>query len=115
MLNWNKELWLIDHGASLYFHHNWENWQDYPDRPFRNIKDHVLLEKAEKLNEAVEVIKNNITEEVITSIIDTIPEDWLAEESNPFPPNEIREAYHAFLCSKLKNIETIAKYAADAR
>ena len=115
LLNWNNELWLIDHGASLYFHHNWDNWKDYPERPFINIKEHVMLEKADRLEEAAEAIQNSVSEEVITSIVDAVPEDWLTEESNPFPPDEIRAAYRAFLCSKLKNIVSIAKYAADAR
>ena len=43
MLIWHKELWLIDHGASLYFHHSWTNWQKQALVPFVQIKDHVLL------------------------------------------------------------------------
>src|SRR6201996_3317236 len=46
MLVWNKELWLIDHGASLFFHHSWDNWQQQALRPFTQVKDHVLLSKA---------------------------------------------------------------------
>src|ERR1700744_5561220 len=34
MLTWHKELWLIDHGASLYFHHSWNNWHEQAKRPF---------------------------------------------------------------------------------
>lgn len=115
LLNWHKELWLIDHGASLYFHHNWDNWEDYPKRSFSSIKDHVLLEKADQLSVAADAIRNNVSEAVITSIVDAIPEDWLTEESNPMPPDEIRTAYRTFLCTKLKNIDSLAKYASDAR
>ena len=43
MLSWNKELCLIDHGASLYFHHSWNNWDEYAQKPFSQVKDHVLL------------------------------------------------------------------------
>ncbi|MGB3464762.1 MAG: HipA family kinase [Cyclobacteriaceae bacterium] len=46
LLNWHNDLWLIDHGASLYFHHNWDNWTDYPDKNFPAIKEHVLLAHA---------------------------------------------------------------------
>src|SRR5829696_8562966 len=49
MLSWHKELWLIDHGAALYFHHSWNNWQEYTKRPFIQVKDHVLLPKATTL------------------------------------------------------------------
>ena len=115
LLNWNKELWLIDHGASLYFHHNWDNWEDYPERAFSKIKDHVLLEKADQLPEAADAIRNSVSEELISSIIEAIPEDWLTEESNPMPPEQIRAAYRTFLCTKLKNIDSLAKYASDAR
>ena len=45
---WHNELWLIDHGAALYFHHSWENIEGQADRPFVQIKDHVLLPYATK-------------------------------------------------------------------
>ena len=50
MLTWNKELWLIDHGAALYFHHAWDNWQEQATRPFTQVKDHVLLPRASELD-----------------------------------------------------------------
>src|SRR6201747_1098888 len=53
MLTWNKELWLIDHGAALYFHHSWDNWKEQAVRPFLQVKDHVLLPQAAML-EAVD-------------------------------------------------------------
>src|SRR5882672_3264170 len=51
MLVWNKELWLIDHGAALYFHHLWHNWLEAAKKPFIQVKDHVLLSKATLLDE----------------------------------------------------------------
>src|ERR1700684_1728599 len=51
MLIWNKQLWLIDHGASLYFHHSWYNWEEQSRRPFVPVKDHVLLPRASRLEE----------------------------------------------------------------
>ena len=45
LLIWNKELWLIDHGASFYFHHNWDTWQDHLTRTFPLVKTHVLFAK----------------------------------------------------------------------
>src|ERR1700678_2482515 len=53
MLTWHKELWLIDHGASLYFHHSWQNWLEQAKRPFMQVKNHVLLPQATEL-EAVD-------------------------------------------------------------
>ena len=52
MLMWHKELWLIDHGASLYFHHSWTNWEEQAKRSFALVKDHVLLPQATQLEEA---------------------------------------------------------------
>jgi len=49
MLIWHKELWLIDHGASLYFHHSGQNWQEQSLKPFTQVKDHVLLPQASQL------------------------------------------------------------------
>ena len=51
MLIWHKELWLIDHGACLYFHHSWDNWEQHAKSPFSLIKDHVLLPQASLLAE----------------------------------------------------------------
>ncbi|MFB0947159.1 MAG: hypothetical protein ACI9V1_002475 [Spirosomataceae bacterium] len=115
LLNWNKELWLIDHGASLYFHHNWQNWESHLSRTFPAIKEHVLLDRAENLNEVKEEIKKFITEDTIREIVSAIPEDWLMEESNPLTPDEMRKAYVIFLCAKLNNIDALAKEATDAR
>ena len=52
MLMWHKELWLIDHGAALFFHHTWHNWEEQSIKPFVQIKDHVLLPQASEIDEA---------------------------------------------------------------
>ena len=80
LLNWNKELWLIDHGASLYFHHNWSNWKSHLARTFPTVGDHVLLEKASKLQEAANEIKSVLNTKIVEKIISAIPEDWLVED-----------------------------------
>jgi len=115
LLNWHNELWLIDHGASLYFHHNWKNWESHLTRTFPNIKDHVLLERADNLPEAVEAIKKAIDRDKITEIVALIPEDWLTEESIDLNTTEMRAAYVEFLCSKLNKIDLLAKEAANAQ
>ena len=115
LLNWNKELWLIDHGASLYFHHNWPNWKSHLTRTFPIIKDHVLLSRATMLSEASEHIQKTINKDIITEIVSLIPEDWLIEDSNTLSTAEMRSAYIEFLCSKLSKIDLLAKEASDAR
>ncbi len=115
LLNWKNELWLIDHGASLYFHHNWKNWQSHLTRTFPNVKDHVLLERANHLTEAADEIRQSIDREKITEIISIIPEDWLTEETMPLRPTEMRNAYIEFLMSKLDRIDSLVKEALDAK
>ncbi|MDW7690864.1 HipA family kinase [Flammeovirgaceae bacterium SG7u.111] len=115
LLNWKNELWLIDHGASLYFHHNWASWESHLPRTFPSIKDHVLLERADHLEKTAKEIQALLTQAKIEEIISIIPEEWLDDKSNTITPDEMRAAYVQFLSSKLANIELLAKEAEDAR
>ena len=115
LLNWNKELWLIDHGASLYFHHNWKTWRSHLTRTFPIIKDHVLLDRATDLDVATREIKAAINEVKIKEIVSLIPEDWLVDDSLTLSKAEMREAYVEFLNSKLNMIDSLAKEALDAQ
>ncbi|WP_111306739.1 HipA family kinase [Confluentibacter sediminis] len=115
LLYWNNELWVIDNGASFYFHHNWENWRSHLTRTFPLIKDHVLLKKADKLTEAAVEIKQSLSIDKITDIIYSIPEDWLNNESDSMNSDAMRAAYIEFITIKLSNIDVLVKEAADAR
>ncbi|MCB0705806.1 MAG: aminotransferase class I and II [Saprospiraceae bacterium] len=115
LLNWNRELWLIDHGASFYFHHAWENWKSHADGTFPLIKDHVLLERATLLEEAANQIKAAIDGAVIDEIISVIPEDWLTESGEPISASDKKTIYKAFLSTKLSNIDLLTKEAINAR
>lgn len=109
MLIWHKELWLIDHGASLYFHHSWDNWQEQMVKPFVQIKDHVLLKKASKVREVNDEFKVNFSIENINQILSIIPDEWLMEEGRNLTPNEVREVYLQFLTTRLTNSEIFIK------
>ncbi|APZ47300.1 aminotransferase class I and II [Polaribacter reichenbachii] len=115
LLNWNNELWIIDNGASFYFHHNWETWENHLTRTFPLIKDHVLLPKANRLQEASKEIQQLINNDVIAEIIANIPEDWLINEGETLTTDEMRTAYKQFLCAKLTMIDKLVKEAEDAR
>jgi len=115
LLNWKNELWLIDHGASLYFHHNWNTWENHLERTFPKIKDHVLLEKATMLNEASKEISNSISHDVINQIVSLTPDEWLFDESTELQANEMRAAYVRFLFSRLGKIDLLLKEALDAK
>ncbi|TDQ11600.1 HipA family kinase [Pedobacter metabolipauper] len=115
MLIWHKELWLIDHGASLYFHHAMQNWEEQALRPFTLIKDHVLLPLASELEAADQEFKSILTDELILSIVDLIPESWLTDESGERTVDQRREVYAGFLTSRIANSEIFVKEAQNAR
>ncbi|MGY8910670.1 MAG: HipA family kinase [Flavobacteriales bacterium] len=115
LLNWNDELWVIDNGASFYFHHNWQTWKNHLTRTFPLIKDHVLLAKATVLEEASSAVKKLINKDVIAEIIAKIPEDWLISEGDFLNPTEMRTAYNTFLNAKLAMIDELVKEAENAR
>jgi len=115
LLNWNKELWVIDNGASFYFHHNWSTWKNHLTRTFPLIKDHVLLERASLLDEASKNIISALNSDTIEDIISKIPEDWLINESDTLSPDEMRNAYIEYLNSRLSKIDLLVKEAKDAR
>ncbi len=115
LLNWNKELWLIDHGAALYFHHNWESWEAQIPKTFPAIKDHVLLERATKLTEAAAEIQSRLTTELLQAIVATVPDDWLTNPGLEIEPAQQREVYVALLDAKVRNLHAHVKEAEDAR
>lgn len=115
MLLWHKELWLIDHGASFYFHHSWNNPQESAKTPFPLIKDHVLLTFATKLEEADKEFKALLTDAVLEEIVNMIPEDWLLWEGSDLTPQAIKNTYFEFLKTRLAHSENFVKQAQDAQ
>jgi len=115
LLDWNNELWVIDNGASFYFHHNWSTYKNHLTRTFPLIKDHVLLDKATQLNEASKQIQTALTDEKITEIIALIPEEWLQNDTDDLSPAQMRAAYLEYLKAKLAMIDSLVKEAEDAR
>ncbi|HYO21531.1 MAG TPA: HipA family kinase [Flavisolibacter sp.] len=114
MLMWYKELWLIDHGASLYFHHNWNNWEEQSKRPFALIKDHVLLPWATDLEKADEDLRSRLPIEKINAILGSIPDEWLAAVA-PASVEENRNVYRQFLANRLSlNLIKEAQHARQA-
>ena len=114
MLIWNRELWLIDHGAALYFHHSWSNWEEQAKRPFVQVKDHVLLPWATQLAEADAAFRVLLNEDRIRSIVSLIPDEWLTGEPSAGTPAGIREVYTQFLTTRLANAGIFVKEAQHA-
>ncbi|MES2381160.1 MAG: HipA family kinase [Bacteroidota bacterium] len=115
MLIWYKELWLIDHGACLYFHHSFTDWETHAKSRFALVKDHVLLPKAELLEEVNEAFKKILTAEKIKEIVMLIPDEWLNWEDTNESPEALREIYYQFLVTRLGHSDTFINEAQDAR
>ncbi|WP_379091074.1 HipA family kinase [Pedobacter sp. UC225_65] len=114
MLLWHKELWLIDHGASLYFHHSWQNWEEQAKRPFTLVKDHVLLPQASELDVVDDAFKAILTPQLIDSVLALIPDEWLNEDTFETSAAQ-RAAYATFLNTRISNSTVFVKEAQHAR
>ena len=115
LLMWHKELWLIDHGSSLYFHYSWTNWRKHALSPFTEVKNHVLLSRASQLTEVDAELKTRLTPEKIKEIVALIPEDWLNWNDLDITNKEIRETYVRFLTERVAHSELFVKEAQHAR
>jgi hypothetical protein len=102
LLTWHDHLWLIDHGASLYFHHVWKGWETASKRPFTAARDHVLLPFADAIAETDAVLAPRLTQEVLSEIVDLVPEEWLRDELGFVGPATLRAAYVEFLSRRLE-------------
>lgn len=98
MLMWKKQLWLIDHGASLYFHHSSTDGKASALKPFKLIKDHALLKLASELTIVDDAYKQVLNDEKILAIIALIPDEWLSDD---YPKEEQRQMYFDFLSTRL--------------
>lgn len=115
LLMWHRRLWLIDHGASLYFHHRWDGYRERSRNPFPLIKDHVLLPFAGALPEADARMAGWITPELIERIVGLVPEDWLAGDSPFADAGEHRGAYVEYLRTRLEPPRAFVEEAIRAR
>lgn len=115
MLMWKKELWLIDHGAALYFHHSGGDWKEQAMRPFVPIKDHVLLSVAGELDIVDTTFKTLLTKERIQAVMELIPDEWLAENTFNATAAEMKNIYVQFLTLRIQLSSIFVKEAQHAR
>lgn len=115
LLMWHKELWVIDNGASFYFHHSWQNFDTAAKTPFKYIKDHVLLPQASMLDEADLFAHNILNDQVFRDIVNMIPLEWLQWNDAEESPDEIREIYFNFMKTRLLNSSIFLNEAKNAR
>ena len=115
MLIWHRRLWLIDHGAALYFHHARNTYLERSRDTFPMIKDHVLLQLAGSLREVDAKMTGRITPDIIEGIVKLIPDTWLVGDSLFGGHNQHRDAYLEYLLRRLEPPHGFLEEAVRAR
>lgn len=110
MLLWHREPWLIDHGACLYFHYDWETAN--PGTPFEPIRHHVLLPRASSVVEAGKELAGRLSLALLEEIVSLVPGDWIEGEQ---PPDAVRQRYVGYLAARLEPPHIFAEEADHAR
>jgi hypothetical protein len=115
MLMWHRRLWLIDHGAALYFHHAWKQGDEHALTPFSLIKDHVLLKYAGLLEEVDAEMAARIDIEQVAELVKLIPDTWLADDPGFAGKSAQRDAYLNFFKTRLASSSIFVQEAIHAR
>lgn len=101
LLMWGGDVWAIDHGAALYFHHSWTHAigsaERFAAQPF-DVSDHVLLGYLDAVPDADAELAPRITATVLDEVLALVPDEWLI---GPGTPDDLRSAYHLFLTARL--------------
>lgn len=115
MLVWHRRLFLIDHGASLYFHHQWTNYRERIQDSFPRIKDHVLLQFADALAEVDCDMVEHLSPEAIVRLVRLIPDSWLVDDHSPLISDRCRDGYVEYLLNRLEPPHAFVEEAIRAR
>jgi hypothetical protein len=112
MLLWHRQPWIIDHGATLYFHHSpgWQNDAQRAAAPFPGIRDHVLLRQAASLDEVDDELTAALTADVVDGVLSAVPDEWLEA-----PAEDTRAAYRRYLLERLAPPRAFVQEAARVR
>jgi len=115
LLVWHRAPWLIDHGAALYFHHQWEGVAARPENAFALIKDHVLLPLASCLADADAQSAARLTPKIIAQIVARIPETWLDGGAPFVDADACRAAYADYFARRLQEPRAFVEEAIRAQ
>ena len=113
LLVWHRELHFIDHGAAMFFHHHWETMPAKAASPFPQSAQHVLLPWASAITAAGEQARERLTESVLQSILEQVPDAWLTVEG--LTPQAQRAAYMDFFLRRLAASAIFEQEAMDAQ
>lgn len=114
MLLWHRKVWLIDNGAALFAQYSGPDFPKRAQSRFPQIRDHVLLPYAADIRSADERLSIRLSPELLTAIVDLIPESWLGDPAYPSVAAE-RDAYARYLIERLMGPRAFVEEAIDAR
>ncbi|MGW5737225.1 MULTISPECIES: HipA family kinase [Streptomyces] len=103
MLLWRGELWLIDHGASMIWHHNWRTAEAAAAKPY-DASDHALAPFGPDVAAAAAALAPLVTEELLAAAAADVPDTWLVDEPGFDDPDAVRRAYVTALLPRAKTI-----------
>jgi hypothetical protein len=115
LLCWHHHLWLIDHGASLYFHHAWDDAAGVAASPFAAVRDHVLLPWAGRLAEAGARLAPRLDAGTVQRVLAEVPDGWLTGEPRFADAAAHRAAYAGVLERRLAAAPVFLEEAERAR
>jgi len=115
LLKWHRQLYFIDHGAALYFHHNWPSIDEMGRSPFSAIRSHVLLPWASALDEADIEAHKLLSTGIFAAILDAVPDAWLQPEAGIPAPADKRAAYVRYLAERLAASRVFVEEATRVR
>jgi len=115
LLVWHRKLYPIDHGAALYFHHDWANMMSMADSPFRQIEQHVLLRYAAEIGKAGVAAREKLTPDLLARILEAIPDAWLEAIPGEMNADARRGGYLEFFRNRLEQAHIFEQEANDAR
>lgn len=102
LMVWHRKLYLIDHGAAMYFHHDWANAGEACEKPFALIREHVLLPFATRIAEVDDAQAALITDAEIERVVALVPDSWLVDEPFFDSPAAYRQGYIDYLKRRLR-------------
>jgi hypothetical protein len=102
LLVWHGQLWMIDHGATLIFHHSWDDYLGRSANAQPQIREHVLLPWATELERADAELSAKLTPDAIDAVIATVPESWLGDVAQFSSIEEHRAGYRDYLLYRLR-------------
>ncbi|MFD5425936.1 HipA family kinase [Streptomyces sp. NPDC127084] len=103
MLIWHGDLWLIDHGATMIWHHNWAGAPASAGKAY-DASDHALAPFRPDIATAAAELAPRVTEELLTEVAADVPDEWLVDEPGFDSTDAVRRAYVEALLSRAATI-----------